>query len=178
MRNQKCTWRTNLQEVLLSSEIDSSSTKSALDKWSRFPFLICKVDKNTSFLFFFSQDFFFFPFSLSLFFFKNLLHFFPQTSLFSFFLFFSWSPKPSETLRNFSPTFFLVPLLQLSLLRISFFFFLSSFFFLFKNLSDFPSQHLYHTIFLSFLLWKPTSSTLEPPNTFSSPFPNVGNCPS
>ena len=125
---------------------------------------------------FFFQDFFFFPFSLSLFFFKKFPQFFPQTSLFSFFLFFFRSPKSSEILRNFFPTFLLVPLLQC--LFLGFFFSPPSFLVpLQKPLRlSFSASAPHH-------FPPPLALEIHPfifgtPNTFSSPFPKVGSCPS
>ena len=160
---------------LASSEIDSSSVKSALDWWSRFLFLLSKADKNSSL--FFSQDLFssflshYLCFSL-----KTFLNFSLRPLFFPSSSFSPGHPNPQRLLGIFSPHVFLsfpsaVSLLRILLFLIPFFLFLQV-----KNLSDFLSQPLHHHVFLPFQLWKSTPSALEPPNTFSSPFSKVGSC--
>ena len=105
--------------------------------------------------------------------FSNLSFFF----LFTFFSFFLGA-KPLETPRIFPHAFSSPPIESLYPWFLKNPFFLSlpsvSFFFLLFSSSH---QHPHHPIFFLVQLWK-SSPSAQNPNSFSSPLPEVGNCPS
>lgn len=106
---------------------------------------------------------------------KNFPNFSLKPLFFPSSYFFSSHPNPQRFLGIFSPRFSQFPFCSV--------FSQDSFFlpppsqFPFKNLSDFLSQHLHHTIFLLLQLWKSTPSALEPPTHLVLLFPRWAAAP-